>query len=282
MTLHEFLHGVYAPLAGITDRTIRIYEFTLTAWREFLGREPVLADLEELGVAKFLAHRLRTRSVATAAKDRAQIRALWEMARRRDAVTTWPVIRRIRVPERVPQAWLTDEMQRLLAAASERQGTISGVPASAWWRACLLTLYEVGERIDALLNLEWRDVTPQGITFRAETRKGRTRDIYRPISPECYAAIDAIRGDRKFVFEWDRCYTNLWRHLGKICEAAGLPNDRSSKFHRVRKTHASYAAAAGLDATRLLDHASPTTTRAYLDPRIVVPPSAPDVLPKVS
>lgn len=282
MSLLEFLRTVYAPLAGISDRTIRIYEFTLTAWRKFLGREPMLADLEELAVATFLAHRLRERSVGTAAKDRAQIRAIWEMARRRDAVSTWPVIRRIRVPERVPQAWLTDEMQRLLAAAGQREGTISGVPASAFWRACLLTLYEVGERIDALLHLEWKDVTPQGITFRAETRKGRTRDIWRPISSECYAAIDAIRGDRKYVFAWDRCYTNLWRHLGKICEAAGLPNDRSSKFHRVRKTHASYAAAAGLDATKLLDHASPSTTKAYLDPRIVTPQSAPSVLPKVS
>lgn len=282
MTLAEFLRTVYAPLAGISDRTIRIYEFTLTAWGEFLGHAPTLGDLEELGVAQFLSHRLRTRSVATAAKDRCQIRALWEMARRRDLVTTWPVIRRIRVPERVPQAWLTEEMQRLLVAAGERQGSIAGVPASAWWRACLLTLYEVGERIDALLGLEWRDVTPQGITVRAETRKGGTRDIWRPITLECHAAIEAIRGDRRYVFEWDRCHTNLWRHLGKICEAAGLPNDRSSKFHRVRKTHASYAAAAGLDATRLLDHASPKTTRAYLDPRIVTPPSAPDVLPKVS
>jgi integrase len=66
-----------------------------------------------------------------------------------------------------------------------------------------------------------------------------------------------------------------------ICKAAGLPNDRWSKFHRIRKTHASYAAAAGLDAQRLLDHASPKTTRAYLDPRIVRQPSAPDVLPRV-
>ena len=186
------------------------------------------------------------------------------------------------MPERIPQAWLTDELQRLLEAASERQGSVAGVPASSFWRAAILVCYETGCRIGELLGLEWRDVSPAGILFRAENRKGRRRDIFRPISPEVAEALEAIRRDRREVFAWDRCYTNLWRHLGLICKAAGLPNDRLSKFHRLRKTHASYAAAAGLDPQRLLDHASPATTRAYLDPRVVQPPSAPAVLPRIT
>jgi integrase len=281
MMLESLLADLYAPLKGIEPRTIEIYRFTLRAWGVFLGREPTLDDLEELAVARFLAHRLRERSVATAAKDRAQIRALFEFAARRGLIDRWPQIRPIRVPERIPQAWLTDELQRLLEAASERQGSIAGVPASAFWRAAILVCYETGCRIGELLGLEWRDVSPAGILFRAENRKGKRRDIFRPISPEVAAALEAIRRDRDEVFAWDRCYTNLWRHLGLICKAAGLPNDRLSKFHRLRKTHASYAAAAGLDPQRLLDHASPATTRAYLDPRVVQPPSAPAVLPRV-
>lgn len=282
MRLIDLLTGVYAPLRGVSGRTVRIYQFTLGAWARFLGREPTVADLDELPVAQFLAHRLRERSVATAAKDRTQLRALWEFAARRGLTDgRWPQIRPIRVPERVPRCWLTDEMQRLLEAAGERQGTISGVPAAAWWRAALLTCYDTGERIGSLLALEWEDVTPAGVTFRAEGRKGQTRDIYRPISPETYKAILAIRTPRLKVFDWDRAYTNLWRHLGKICEAAGLPNDRGSKFHRIRKTTASYAAAAGLDAQRLLDHATPATTRKYLDPRVVAQQDATQVLPRV-
>lgn len=282
MKLDALLTDLYAPLKGIEPRTVVIYRFTLRAWGAFLGREPTLDDLEELSVARFLAHRLRERSVATAAKDRAQIHALWEFAARRKLCGEWPQIRRIRVPERIPQAWLTDELQRLLEAAGAREGSVAGVPASAFWRAAILVCYETGCRVGELLGLEWRDVSPAGIVFRAETRKGKRRDIFRPLSPEAAAALEAIRRDRRLVFEWDRCYTNLWRHLGMICKAAGLPNDRLSKFHRLRKTHASYAAAAGLDAQRLLDHSSPTTTRAYLDPRVVQPPSAPDVLPRIT
>lgn len=282
MLLTNLLDGYYTPLRGVCERTQKLYRYTIAAFGEHLGRDATVDDLEELTVARFLSARLREKAVATAAKDRTQIRALWEFAARRGLTNgRWPQIRPIRVPERVPRCWLTDEMQRLLVAAGERQGSISGVPAGAFWRAALLTLYDTGERCAALLSLEWPDVSPAGITFRAEGRKGQTRDIYRPISAETWQAIDAIRGPRKLVFEWDRCYTNLWRHLGKICEAAGLPNDRLSKFHRIRKTTASYAAAGGLDAQRLLDHASPVTTRRYLDPRVVRAPSAPDVLPAV-
>jgi integrase len=281
MTLNSLLADYYAPLRGISPRTVEIYRFTLRAWGHFLGRPPEVSDLEELSVAQFLAHRLRERSVATAAKDATQCRALWEFAARRGLTDKWPQIRRIRVPERIPQAWLTDELQRLLEAAGDRQGSIAGVPASAFWRAAILVCYETGCRVGELLGLEWRDVSRAGILFRAENRKGKTRDIFRPVSPVVAEALEAIRRDRPEVFAWDRCYTNLWRHLGMICKAAGLPDDRLSKFHRLRKTHASYAAAAGLDAQRLLDHASPATTRAYLDPRVVQPPSAPAVLPRV-
>ena len=282
MLLDTFLREVYAPLRGVSDRTVDLYCYTLRAWAGVLGRPPEIDDLEELSVARFLAHRLRTRSVATSAQDRAQIRALWEFASRRGLTSRWPQLRPIRVPERVPQCWLTEEMQSLIAAAGDRQGSIAGVPAGRWWVAILLTSYDTGERISGLLGLEFRDVSASGVVFRAETRKGSTRDIYRPISPECRKEIDVIRGPRKLVFEWDRCYTNLWRHLGKICEAAGLPNDRSSKFHRIRKTTASFAAAAGLDAQRLLDHSSPATTRRYLDPRVVTQQDAPSVLPRIT
>lgn len=289
MNLLTLLRDTYAPLNGVSDRTVRIYGFTLKAFGEFLGQEsgdgyiePTVDHLEELVVARFLAHRLRTRSVGTAAKDRCQIRAIWEFLSRRGICKTWPLIRPIRVPERVPKAWLIDEFKRLLESAGEECGEIVGIPAAAWWRAILITAYEVGERIGGLLSIEWDDVAPNGITIRAEGRKGQRRDIWRGISPACYEAIMATKNERRLVFDWDKSYGMIWHDLGRICERAGLPNDRMSKFHRVRKTTASYAAAGGLDPQKVMDHASPLTTRRYLDPRIVKQREATDVLPKVS
>jgi integrase len=192
-------------------------------------------------------------------------------------------MRTIRVPERVPRAWLIDEFRKLLVACEGEHGEICGVPASLWFRSILQAAYWTGERIGGLLALEWQDVEPQAVVFRAEGRKGQRADIYRPIPPECYEAIMTTKTKRKIVFDWDRSYTLIWHRLGRICERAGLPNDRMSKFHRVRKTSASYYAAAGGDPQTLMGHSSPAVTRKYLDPRIVRPDTnAPDVLPKVS
>jgi integrase len=279
--LSQLMRDEYAPLTGISDRTIRIYGFTIKAFGDFLETEPTVEHLDELIVARFLAHRLRTRSIGTAAKDRTQLRALWGFLARRGSCPTWPVIRPIRVPERVPQAWLIEEFRRLLESAGEEGGNVGDVPASAFWRAILLTAYQSGERVGGLLSIEWRDVAFNGITIRAEGRKGQRRDIWRGISPDCYESIVAIKSDRRLVFDWPKCYSMLWHDLGRICKRAGLPNDRLSKFHRVRKTTASYAAAGGLDPQKVMDHASPATTRRYLDPRIVRQPEATDVLPRI-
>lgn len=77
MLLHHVLRDFYAPLTAISDRTITLYDYTLRAWGEMLGRPAETTDLDELAVARFLAWRVRKWAAATAAKDRAQIHAIW-------------------------------------------------------------------------------------------------------------------------------------------------------------------------------------------------------------
>lgn len=284
MTLQQFLDDIYAPLKGVSERTKIVYTMTIRPFGEFLGREATLADLEEIVVARFLAHRVRTRAAATAAKDRSQLRALWEFAARRKMVDTWPAIPLIRIPRRVPECWLTDEFQRLLVAAGDEKTTLDGIPGGLWWRALLLLAYDTGERCTALINIRWRNVKGNAVLFIAEDRKGRRADVYRDISETTTAALAAIRGHRgpeDAVFPWPRCHSYLWKRLEIILKRAGLPASRKDKFHKIRKTTASYYEAAGGSAQWLLDHADPATTRAYLDPRVVKGKSAPDVIPKV-
>ena len=128
LTLRGFCRDVYAPLRAISPRTLKLYLFTIDAFGAFLGHEPTTADLEELVVAQFLAHRTRTRAAATAAKDRACLHALWEFLARRKAVSTWPTIPTVNVPERIPEAWLTEEFAKLLAAARAEKTTVAGIP----------------------------------------------------------------------------------------------------------------------------------------------------------
>ena len=83
MLCRQLLLDLYAPLKGIEDRTIELYGFTLDAYSESLGHECAVEDFDELLVARFLAARKRTHAAATVAKDRSQLRALWEFAARR-------------------------------------------------------------------------------------------------------------------------------------------------------------------------------------------------------
>jgi integrase len=296
MTLKTLLHDYYAPVKGISDRTIRLYEFTIKAFGAYLAEaegiaggysEPTTADLNQLVVARFLAWRLRSREPATAAKDRAQLRACWEFAAREKlgGVERFPTMRTITVPERIPEAWLIDEMRRLIESSAAEQGSICGIPAGSYFRSLLMCCYETGERISAVMSLTWADVRGPAVVFRAEGRKGRRRDIIRSISPDAAAAIDAIAEPRRaLVWPFDKVISVLYHRMDRILRRAGLPHDRRCKFHRVRKTAASYYRAAGGNSQKLLDHSSPAVTERYLDPRIVTPEvaDAPGRLPKVS
>jgi integrase len=284
-TLISVLHDLYVPLRSLCPRSAENYEFTIRAFSAFVGREATLDDLDELTVARYLTNRAKERAIATAAKDRAQLRALHEFSARRGLCSHWPQYPPIRVPDRVPEAWFSCEMQRLLDAAGQEKTVLDGIPGGLWWRALLLLAYDTAERATALTSLRWRSVRGSSVLFVAEDRKGRRRDILREIGEDTLAALEAIRGDRgpdDLVFPWPRTRTYLWRRLEIILERAGLPHGRRDKFHRIRRTTASYYEAAGGSAQRLLDHSDPATTRKYIDPRIVRPQAAPELIPRVS
>lgn len=285
MRLRELLHDAYAPLRALSDKSVKNYESTLKAFGLFLGREPTLDDLDELTVARYLSHRGKERAIATAAKDRAQLRALHEFAARRKLCDHWPQYPPVRVPERVPQAWLSSEMQRLLDAARGETRAVGDIPGNLFWPALILLAYDSAERATALLSLRWRDVRGRHVCFVAETRKGGRRDVLREIGEDTADALEEIRmgrGGDDLVFPWPQSYTYVWRRLDGILKRAGLPHGRRDKFHKIRRTTASFYAAAGGSAQMLLDHSSPAVTRKYLDPRIVSGVAACSVIPRLT
>jgi integrase len=70
----------------------------------------------------------------------------------------------------------------------------------------------------------------------------------------------------------------IYIRLKVIHRRAGVPTDRRSMFHRMRRTSASWYKAKGGDPSQLLDHADPKTTARYLDLRICQTKSAAELL----
>lgn len=100
------------------------------------------------------------------------------------------------------------------------------------------------------------------------------------MAPDTIEALRAIRLPKEpRIFPWPYTPNYLWNRFDGLLQRAGLPHDARSKFHRIRRSVASYFEAAGGDATNLLGHSDRKVTRKhYLDRRIVQEKQASDVL----
>jgi integrase len=290
MLLRDLLTQRYGPAKGLCSRSIGIYGHSIHLLEVFLGRPATVADLAEDTVIAFLRWREVTpyskRGVprpATIAKDRTQLLSLADYAFRKRLLDEAPVVKPLRVPKRLPRGFTADEIGRLIRACSRRQGAIAGVPAKAWWSSLIWAAWCTAARRGELLAVRWADVDAARceIVFRAEGRKGHTRDICRRIDQRLAEQLEQRRGDPgALVWEWDRRPTSLYNSMAILCTMAAVPQLR---LHAIRKASASYVAAGGGDAVEHLDHSDPAITRDhYLDDRIVGRRAGVDFLPPLN
>lgn len=282
MTLCE-LFDLYRSkrLRGRSPNTVRLYRHTLASFAKTLGRTPTLADLTDETVERHLWRVVESGgSPASANKDRSQIIALWRFAAQRKMVDCWPDVTAMREPERVPMGWLPDEIDALLDACRRETQPYGQLPGADWFVALVQLLLDTGERIGAIRQLPRSALQDHYVLVPAHLRKGRTRDRLYPIQPTTVAAIETVlrqHSDSRMLPD-PYSTTYIYRRFDLILDRAGLPKDRRSKFHRLRRTVASAVARSGGDATAALDHASPKTTKKYLDPRIVGNEHVSDIL----
>lgn len=298
MTLLELLNDRYAPLHNLSEKTRVLYVYSIERLQDFIAetegtrRPAVLEDLNDLTVSRFLRWRAQTPrkgrlpSQGSVLKDRVQIAAMATYAARKRLIPEFLELPRMRPVERIPRGYRHADVERIIRAARHRRGHIGPVPAAWLWMTVCWTAWLTGERLTALLSLRWEDVDLERrtVTFRAEARKGHTRDIQRGITqPLAQLLAMHRRGPRELVWPWmeHRAKRSIFTSLEMLTKAAGV---QFRGFHGFRKSSASYLKAAGGDATEHLDHDRPSTTkRSYLDPDIVTGgPSAADLLPPLN
>jgi integrase len=272
MTLRDLLRDRIAPLKNLSDRSVVMYESTLDRFRDFLGHEPTVDDLDDLTAAKFLRWRASTVhsakrgliSPASLAKDSAHLRSLWTwLAKKRwkkanGELLEFPDYARPRVPRPVPKAYKAEELTRLVQAARHRKGLVAGKPAAWYWTTKIQAMFQTGERIGAIMQLRWSEVDLERhtLTFLAATRKGHRETITRPITPELAQALAIHKGapgERVWAWLDDRKMLSCYSSLKVLCKTAGVPY---LPFHSIRKATASYLKLAGISAKKQLGHAS--------------------------
>jgi integrase len=277
-------HYLPLRLRGKSKETARLHRHSIRQFGKFLARSPSLADLTDASLSR-LMHWGRERGLAAPSvnKWRNHLCALWRFAARKGMVKDWPDVEADVEPEKIPKAWLAGELSALFEACRRQKGWIGGVRADLWWVALHFVAYDSSERIGAIRQLTWDnvDLGDGWVTFPADTRKGGQKARMYRIAAETIESLKLIQvPHRKLVFPWDGDQNYLWEKYGTVLKSAGLPADRESKFHRIRRTTASYYEANGGNATELLGHSSRKVTLRYLDPRIVKSPQAIDRLPR--
>jgi integrase len=279
----------YVVMHNLRDRTVENYRMTIDRFRDYLKTtdrqrdpDPTLCDLDDFVVASFLRwraktpHRGRLPAHGNVLKDRTQLVALWNYAAKKrlpganGQAVEFPSLPRMSAVRHVPVAYKMSEIEAIITVARQRQGLVGGLPAGWWWSTICRTAFETGERLGGLQGLTWRHVDLDGrrVVFLADTRKGRCKDILRPISEQLAAELAQHKGDpNAYVWPWDRAKNSIWASFRILCTRAGVS---CHGFHGFRKSHASYVAAAGGNAQAALDHENAKTTQAhYLDPTIV-------------
>lgn len=283
-SLRAFYTDVYRPLRlrGKNSSTTWQYVLQIDHFGRFLGHEPTFSDLSDDSVSAFLGWLVENgRAAETANKARSHILALWRLAARKGMVATYPDVPPERAPRRIPRAWTRDELVTLFAAIDATRGTIAGIPSCLWWHALHQVLWWTGERIGAVMQLEWKHLDEHTcwLTVPAEIRKRKTGDRIFQLPTEAVERILRIRVDPNGrMFPWPYAGNYLWGRYKGLLRKAGLTTDRKSMFHKMRRSTASYFEAAGGNATNLLDHSQRSVTLLYLDPTIVRPEQPKDRL----
>lgn len=283
---HLFLTS-YRPkkLRGGSADTTKQYRVQLNHFANYLGHEPTLADLDEDVVSACLEQHAKGRSAYTANKLYWCLMALWRHAAKKRLVEEFPTIPAMREPERIPQAWTTDDLAKLLRACRQERRRICDVPAADWWFALCMFCFTTGERVGAALAIRMVDLDLERaeVLIPAECRKGKTKDMLYRLRADAVEALAMIQEPRREkLFPLDCCKGTFYNRLKRILKRAGLPTDRKCKVQKLRRTFASYVEAAGGNATAALAHSNRSiAVKSYLDPRICGGRNPSDLLPAI-
>lgn len=272
-SLARYLTESYALDRAITQGTEYLMGVSVRTFERWLGRAPLIQDLTEFTVSRFLRDLEASRSFSqkTISGRRGDLLAIWRHAADRGLIDPPRRVRIVKVPEPMPTAWTPAEMAALLKAAKALTGYLSnGLPRGRYFHDLLRTAYETGLRRSDLLKLKMRSVDDRGVCVVLQRKTGRAHAC--AVRPE---TLESLRWLAKRLEEngearadqplwWPYTPRQLYHWIKKICRAAGVRDGALQQARRTGATHAERAAPG--TAARYLGHATDSQAkRHYID-----------------
>jgi len=283
MTLCTFYRDYYKPtrLTAASPKTAESYEVSLRRWALITG-DPPLSEITTPILSRFrdCLAKLRGRAAhlpMSPNRIRSILRHVQTVLdkagpsgpRHRDAADILAKVPWVRPPkeELGEPRFVTDaELQAAYNASTAMDvPKIPGFKAPAWWRALIVTTYNLGLRHRTLFELrmehiDWgrnRMAIPPG-------RLKSCRLLVLPMNETVREHLQAIRTDREMVFPWPMKDNRFYHYWHKLLDAAGIPSESRFGLHALRKTLATQLwALAPQAATLALGHAAASTTMKH-------------------
>lgn len=264
-TLAE-LSEIYQLERPLRKASAAQHRYAISSYTRFLGRAPLVSDLEAPTVNRWLLWITDEKHLArsTANSKRRVVLALWRFAHEAYIVEHLPErIRKIPLRLASPEAWSEAELRTLLAYIDTLPGRLkrARLNRAAYWRAWVLVGFYTGLRLGDLLALEYRQIQPSGWLNLTMQKTGFPIRCFLP--PDALQAIEAIRTDRKFVFACigktclQESFRNIIKRAGLVGSTKKLRKSAATAAERLRPGSGSW----------LLGHRDANIARRYyLDP----------------
>jgi integrase len=223
-----------------------------------------VADLTVSNIDAYLTHALGHLAASTVNNHRRMLSTLRRAALRDGLVVddcTRP-IRRVKHTLPMVRAWTHDEMRHLLAVAAEMPGGTLHCPHRILLPAWILVGYSSGLRLGDLLAITYDSL--RGDRLATVLQKTRQQHVI-VLDANALEAIRSLprRGPKIFGNLVGR--SRMIVAMRALVKRAGLTG--SGKY--LRRSSATYAQLAGIDASGHLGHLTPGMKRHYLDPVIL-------------
>ena len=223
-----------------------------------------VADLTVANIDAYLTNALGHLAASTVHNHRRMLSTLRRAALRDGLLVddcTRP-IRRVKHTLPMVRAWTHDEMRTLLAVASEMPGGTLYCPHRILLPAWILVGYSSGLRLGDLLAITYDSL--RGDRLATVLQKTRQQHVV-VLDGNALESIRSLprRGPKIFGGLVGR--SRIIVAMRSLVKRAGLTG--SGKY--LRRSSATYAQLAGMDATGHLGHLTPGMKRHYLDPVIL-------------
>lgn len=274
MFLADFVRNVYIPRRLLKPASVAAIQDAILAVERLLGHRPSLDDAASLlpDIAAMQVRRGLSR--ATGNRQARTLAAILRMAWRRGLIATEPKKELLPEAHRNPEAWSAADVACIVATA-ERLG-------EQLTRAYVFAVYETGLRIGDVYYATTYD-SASGVVRVQERKTGQYRAfVLSEPARRAIAQVCAQPEGGLLPRPWTN-YAPLSKRLRRVLRAADLQHGRRDLWQKLRRTVATLASGAGLDATAVLGHSARWVTQTfYIDKRQASPLDVASHLPPIT